>query len=192
MRYTLLAAAFVAFGMSANAQVTVIGSGLARDCYLAAKVSTFDSRESIEGCTKALNHEVLSREDRLSTLINRGILYMRRGNQAQAMQDYDQALRINPNKAEAHLNRGAALIYLEEFAQARDALDRSIELGTKDLYAAYYNRGIANERTGDITAAYFDFRKSYELNPEFEIASQQMERFIVTEAPASNAGGSPA
>ena len=116
------------FTLPAGAQVTIIGSGLARDCYLSAKLSTFGGREAIETCTKALNHEAMSREDRTSTLINRGIIHMRAGDQKSAISDYDRALKMNPDKGEAHLNRGAALIYLQDFAAAKVALDRAIDL----------------------------------------------------------------
>ena len=85
---------------------------------------------------------------------------------------------------------GANYIYQEEYDLAKEVLDKAIDLGTDDLFAAYYNRGIANERIGDITSAYWDFRKSLDLNPEFEIAERQLERFIVTEEPG-NAGGAP-
>ena len=63
------------------------------------------------------------------------------------------------------------------------------ELST-DLYAAYYNRAIANERLGDITSAYWDYRKALDLQPEFEVAARQLERFTV-ETRAPDAGGSP-
>lgn len=178
--------------MSANAQVLVLGSGLAKDCYEAAETVRLTPKSSIETCSKALDHEVLSKNDRMSTLINRGILYMRNGEYTQAMADYEDALKINPNKGETFLNIGAAHIYREEYAEAKDAIDKAIELGTTDLYAAYYNRAIAQERLGDITSAYWDYRKSLELMPEFEIAARQLERFTISKEPPADAGGQPA
>lgn len=191
MRFTLIALFLASMGASANAQVLVIGSGLAKDCYTAAETLRITAREGLESCSKALSHEMLSQNDRMSTLINRGILYMRNGNYKLAMDDYQAALEIDDMKGETYLNIGAAHIYQEEYAEAKTALNKAIELGSTDLYAAYYNRAIANERLGDISSAYWDYRKALDLQPEFEVAARQLERFTV-ETRAPDAGGSPA
>jgi tetratricopeptide (TPR) repeat protein len=60
------------------------------------------------------------------------------------------------------------------------SLNKAIELDSHDLYAAYYNRAIAREHTGDIQGAYFDFKRADELNPESDLAKRQMERFQIT------------
>ena len=117
---------------------------------------------------------------------------MRAGDQKSAISDYDRALKMNPDKGEAHLNRGAALIYLQDFVAAKVALDRAIDLESRDLFAAYYNRGLANERLGDFTSAYADFSRSLELNPEFVVAAQQLERFIISKEPADETKDAPA
>lgn len=191
MRYGILALAASAIAaLPSYSQVTVIGGGMAKDCYEAAETTRLTASEAIEVCDNALKFETLTRNDRVSTLINRGILHMRTGNYRYSMNDYETAIRLSPDKAEAYLNMGANYIYQEEYDLAKEVLDKAINLGTDDLFAAYYNRGIANERIGDITSAYWDFRKSLDLNPEFEIAERQLERFIVTEEPG-NAGGAP-
>ena len=60
------------------------------------------------------------------------------------------------------------------------SLEKAIELNSEDLYAAYYNRAIARENTGDVQGAYYDFVKSKELNPEFDATDRQLARFTVT------------
>lgn len=191
MRYALIALSMAAFGVSAHAQVLVIGSGLAKECYEAAATSRITAGDSVEKCTKALNYEALSQNDRMSTLTNRGILHMRNGQYKMAMADYQKALAINDQKGETYLNIGAAHIYQQNYPEAIEALNSAIELGTDDLYAAYYNRGVAAERLGDITSAYWDFRKSSELNPEFDIAASQLERFTVEIDESGKTGGNP-
>ncbi|MAK60582.1 MAG: hypothetical protein CMK09_06360 [Ponticaulis sp.] len=192
MRYALIALSMAAFGAGAQAQVLVIGSGLAKECYEAAETMRLGLGDSVEKCTKALNYETMSQNDRMSTLTNRGILYMRNGQYKMAMADYEKALEINDQKGETWLNIGAAHIYQQNYSEAIDALNTAIELGTDDLYAAYYNRAVAAERIGDITSAYWDFRKSAELNPEFEVASRQLERFTVEIDESASTGGKPA
>ena len=183
MRILLTAFGFLTLTATANAQVVVFGSGLGRECYEAAEMNRLTANEAIEVCTTALTHQTMTRQDRISTHVNRGILYMRNGNFRRAMADYNNALEMDPENGEAYLNIGAAYIYERDYPPAVEALDRAIELETSDLWAAYYNRGIAHEQSGDLTAAYWDFVRSQELNPDSPLPGRQIERFTVEERP---------
>ena len=77
------------------------------------------------------------------------------------------------------LNEGAAYILKQDYNSALASLVRTIELESPDLYAAYYNRALARERTGDVEGAYFDFVKSKELNPDYTATDVQIARFTV-------------
>ena len=61
------------------------------------------------------------------------------------------------------------------------SLNRAIELDSADLFAAYYNRAIAREQTGDVTGAYYDFQKSLELKPDWDLAMRQLNRFSIAD-----------
>ena len=183
MRILLTTLAFSALSFSANAQVVVYGSGLGRQCYEAAETSRMTARAAIGVCTNALTEGTMTRQDRVSTLVNRGILYMREGEFETAMADYNQALEMDPDNAEAFLNMGAAYIYEQDYAPAIEVLDRAIELEANHLWAAYYNRGIAHEQSGDLTSGYWDFVRSQELNPDSPLPARQIERFTVEELP---------
>ena len=177
----LLASIALSWAPLAYGQVTVLGSGLGKDCYDAVKNSkkSLNSLENI--CTTALLHGNLSPSNRAATYVNRGIVKMRGGDYNAALSDYNAAERLQSSQGPIYLNRGAALVYMKQFADALPEFNRAIELDTPDLFAAYYNRAIAKERTGDVTGAYLDFKKSLELKPDFEQAKWQLERFIVTE-----------
>ncbi len=163
----------------AAAQALVIGGGIARECYQTIQSGTNRLNEADRLCTKALQTETMTRENRAATYVNRGIARMRDGRHDQAIADYDRALELVPDLGAAFLNKGAAHIYLREFAVALPLLDRAIETDTKDVFAAHYNRAIARERTGDVEGAYFDFQKSLALNPGFTLAERQLTRFTV-------------
>ena len=90
------------------------------------------------------------------------------------------AKRIRPETGATWLNEGAAYIFKKDFNSALVSLEKAIELNSEDLYAAYYNRAIAKENTGDVEGAYFDFVKSKELNPDFAKTDAQLARFTVT------------
>ena len=78
------------------------------------------------------------------------------------------------------MNRGALLLKTGRYAQARADFDRAIALGTADLHVAYFNRGGAQEASGNLVAAYHDYRKAQELAPDFKPASMELARFQVT------------
>ena len=177
----ILAPLALALTPTSFAQVTVIGSGLGKDCYMAVKYSKSNLKRTEQLCTKALTVGQLNMKNRAATLVNRGIIRMRDGRYDAALRDYASAERLNQGNGPLYLNRGAALIYKKQFSDALDSLNAAIEMETQDLFAAYYNRAIAKENTGDVQGAYFDFKKSLELKPDFEQAKWQLERFTVTE-----------
>lgn len=177
-RFLFGAAAAALLAPSAASQVFVIGGGLAHDCFLSAKSGDMSKRTE-DLCTRAIQTETLSRSNRAATFTNRGIVRMRNGDYDGALSDYAAAEKLNDQEGAVYLNRGAALIYQKNFSDALAPLDRAIELETQDIYAAYYNRAIARENTGDVEGAYFDFKKALELKPEWRLAELQLSRFSV-------------
>lgn len=165
---------------TATAQVTVIGGGLAKDCYLKVQAESTDFTDVKQICTLALESEIMTRTNRAATYVNRGIIHMRSGDHDGALEDFDRAINLKEDLGAAYLNRGAALILTGDYENAKLALDTSIELGTSDLHAAHYNRAIAKERTGDIPGAYYDFLEAAELKPDWDLPRRQLERFTVT------------
>ncbi|WP_291209188.1 tetratricopeptide repeat protein [Hyphomonas sp.] len=179
-RTILIAAAIAIAAPAASAQVTVIGGGIARDCYEAVKFNLGRTQDAEETCTRALELEALNISNKAATYTNRGVLRMRQGEYDAALQDYASAKRIKPGSGATWLNEGAAFIFKKDYNSALVSLEKAIELNSEDLYAAYYNRAIAKEHTGDVQGAYFDFVKSKELNPEFAATDRQLARFTVT------------
>eukprot|EP00212_Chloropicon_laureae_P007731 CAMPEP_0197497922 /NCGR_PEP_ID=MMETSP1311-20131121/54421_1 /TAXON_ID=464262 /ORGANISM="Genus nov. species nov., Strain RCC856" /LENGTH=170 /DNA_ID=CAMNT_0043043619 /DNA_START=74 /DNA_END=582 /DNA_ORIENTATION=- len=166
-------------GTAASAQVLVIGGGLARECYDLVKSGNYSFRGADQTCTLALQEETMTRPNRAATHVNRGVLRMREGDYDKALRDYSAAIDIQPEMGAAYLNKGAAHIYQRDFPEALETLDRAIALESADIFAAYYNRGIARENTGDVTGAYYDFQKALELKPGWELAERQLDRFNV-------------
>lgn len=181
MRKTgLYAAALILLAPCAGAQVTVIGGGMAQDCYQSAKFSMSRFAEAEKLCTLALEQEALKVSDRAATYTNRGVLRMREGLLDEALADYAAARRMKPDAGATWLNEGAAHILGKNYIAALEALDQAIRLAPEDLWAAHYNRAIAREKTGNIEGAYDDFLKASELNPGFEASRIQLSRFTVT------------
>lgn len=177
LRAFMLTGFLFACTSGSSAQVTVIGGGLARDCYEAAKFNIGRAADAEVICTRALEVEALNLTNKAATHTNRGVLRMRQGKLDAALSDYAASKRINAENGATWLNEGAAYIMKQDYTSALASLDRAIEYDSPDLFAAYYNRAIAREQTGDISGAYHDLVRSKELNPDFARTDEQLARF---------------
>lgn len=164
----------------AQGAVQVFGGGLAKACYDAAENARMETTDAIKVCDLAIDTESMKQRDRAATYTNRGILYMRQGNNARALRDYERGLQMMPDLREAKVNLGAALYNLKRYPEALAALNDGV--GTESVEAkaiGYYNRGLTHEKLGDLQSAYEDFRSALRTKPEFDKAAAQMARFTV-------------
>jgi len=99
-------------------------------------------------------------------LCNRGVAYGKVGNHAQAIEDFDRAIEINPKDANAYQNLGVTYAKLGNHRQAIEDFDRAIEINPE--YAeAYYNRGFIYGKLGDFRQAISDYDRAIEINPDY-------------------------
>ncbi|MEL6258895.1 MAG: tetratricopeptide repeat protein [Pseudomonadota bacterium] len=166
------------------AQVVFNSDSDARRCFERAKFGSTSSSDALETCNRALTAELLTREARAGTYVNRGILYLRAKEYDVALADFDAALKILPELGEAHLNRGGALVGLKRNRDAIEALNRAIQFESEDLHAAYFNRALAFEGLDELDAAYADLQTTLDLKPDFQPALLQIERFRLVESEA--------
>ena len=180
LRLLLIAGATIC-AAPAGAAMTVIGSGYARSCFLAAETHRTKPAD-VALCTTALTEEGLTPRDRAATFVNRGILMMYNKNVAKALLDYEAAIRIKPDVAEAWVNKGIALIYLPGRAlDAVAALSKGIDLKTSQPEVAHFSRALAYELAGDAKGAYLDYKQALQLKPGWPEALEQIERFQVVQ-----------
>lgn len=136
--------------------------------------------EGLVACNQAIADAAVMPPDQLAgTHVNRGVLLMAAGRNAEALRDFDRALSITPGRAEAYVNRGAILIGEGRAAEGVADLDRGIALGPEQLERAHYNRAIGREMLGDVKGAYFDYRTAAALNPAWEAPALELTRFQV-------------
>jgi len=162
----------------AQAAVTVLGNGVAHNCYQFAELGG-NTSEGISDCNFALEQTTLSVKDRAATFVNRGILKSRSEDTQGALADYDQGLAMDADLGEAYVDRGAIMIVLRRYDDALTDIDKGISLGANRLQIAYYDRGIVDEALGNIRAAYEDYKKATEIKPDFTLATEQLARFRV-------------
>lgn len=178
-KFLCAAGAIAAAASPAGAAIMVIGDSLARSCYEAADNRSLPREDDLATCNRAMSEEALSVSDPVATLVNRGILYSRRADNARALADYDEALARDPGQPEAYFNKGALLLRTGSAAQAVPLFDAAIGNRTKFLAGAYYGRGVAHEQLGNIKAAYYDYRRATEADPKWREPQIELARFSV-------------
>jgi tetratricopeptide (TPR) repeat protein len=176
----LFAAAALLAASPGAAAVTVLGNSSARLCYEAAESRSAPTAGVLRTCDEAMRADALTDYDRVATLVNRGILKARLGRIDEAILDYDAALSRDPSEAEAYLNKGFALLHLDDAAQqARPMFDHALAKKTRRPELAYYGRAVANELTGQVRAAYEDYRQASLLDPKWQDPKADLARFRV-------------
>lgn len=155
---------------------TVVGAPGSADCAVAAASGVIDD-EAVAACDRAIRTERLSRANRIVTLINRGAIHMRRRDGEKALADFDSVIALEPRNAEAHMNRGAALVLVRQPGAAVAAITDALRYGVKVPHKAYFNRAAAREAMGDVRGAYEDYNTALTIQPDWGAAEAELSRF---------------
>jgi tetratricopeptide (TPR) repeat protein len=155
-----------------------LGSSFAESCYHSAEARIATSR-TIMVCDQALADEGLSLEDRVSTHVNRGILYLIKGRYKEANSDFDAALTLEHDTPDAWLNKGIAHLKAGDSREAMKLAQKALDLNVVNQALAYYVRGLAHEDTGDIASAYSDLVKAQQLAPKWHEPALELARYRV-------------
>lgn len=83
-----------------------------------------------------------------------------------ALEDFDKAVSLAPDMAEAYLGRGEARLEIGQPARALPDLNRAIEL-VPDLLYARTARAQAYEDMGDVQRSEDEYRKVLDMTPTF-------------------------
>jgi tetratricopeptide (TPR) repeat protein len=124
----------------------------------------------IDGCTAIIQSGQEPREKLATAFDNRGVAFRRKGEYDRALQDYEQAIRLNPSNATAYNNRGIIYRIKNEYARAIADYDEAIWLKNSDYPAAYYNRALAYADKGEYELSLRDFDVVMRFNPRNALA----------------------
>jgi tetratricopeptide (TPR) repeat protein len=111
----------------------------------------------IEGCTAVIQAGQDPPQKLATAFDNRGVAYRLKGEYDRALQDYEQAIRLNPNSAYPYNNRGIIYRIKGDYDRAIADYDEAIWLKSGDYPAAFYNRALAYTDKGEYDHALRDF-----------------------------------
>jgi Tfp pilus assembly protein PilF len=95
------------------------------------------------------------------------------GKVPEAIEHYQQALRIDPDYAEAHHNLGGALLRVGKPKEAIGHFQEAVR--TKPDYAdAHYNLAVALEKMGRLTEAIGEYQQALRLKPDFALGHNNL------------------
>jgi tetratricopeptide (TPR) repeat protein len=175
----LSTAAFALMGMAPTGSAVVsVGGSSASSCYHAA-LARDASDHGMRECNTALNKDAIPYNDLVASYVNRGVLRLVRADYRNAEADFNQAMALQPNQAEAWLNKGIARYQQGDTNGALEHFDRAIKLHTRFPAIAHFGRALAHEDRGNIRGAYSDLRRASQLSPQWDAPRRELTRFQV-------------
>lgn len=139
------------------------------------RYATGDWAEAIALFSNALSQKTEASSSLNQSLVYfyRGFTYLIQGNYDSALSDLNQAIKLQLNFAEAHVNR--VIIYLAKGDYNRALADANLVIRLKpDLAVAYSNRGTLYLNTGNYDQAISDFNQALKLIPAAHDASHSI------------------
>ena len=123
----------------------------------------------IGGCTLVIQSGQETDNNLVIAFTNRGNYYRDKGEDDRAIQDYDQAIKLNPNNSDSFLGRGNVYFHKKEYDRAIQEYDQAIKLNSNSVFA-FNARGQAYAGKGDYDQALQDYDQAIKLDPGYSAA----------------------
>jgi tetratricopeptide (TPR) repeat protein len=120
----------------------------------------------IDACTEMINSDEFSSRERAVAHFNRGSARDSLGDIPGAIEDYDAALRLDPEMGAAYYNRANAYFSLDDYAKAIKDYDQAVRIDPAAALA-HNNRGEAYSLLGDDKRALEDFSQALRIDPTY-------------------------
>ena len=119
-------------------------------------------------CTAIIRSGRETTKNLAAAFSNRGIAYYDKGQYDRAIEDFDQAIGLDPKFALAFSSRGNAYYGKGQYDRAIEDYDQAIGLDPKDA-AAFNNRGTAYRGKGEYDRAIQDYDQAISLDPKYAL-----------------------
>jgi len=94
-----------------------------------------------------------------------------KGKHAEAIEAYDEAIRMDPEFAQAWSDKGNALDELNRSDEAIEAYNKALEIDPQDAMT-WYHKGLALASQGEYDESIKAFDKALEIDPQLESARE--------------------
>ena len=129
-----------------------------------AKAKLKMKKEAIDDYTKAIKLK-----PEMKFFLERGLTYIAMFEFRRAINDFDEAVKIDSTNSELFFNRGYSYSALDDYDKAIIDYSTAIILDSSNA-KVFVNRGDLWSRAGQQRLAIFDFTKAITLNPDDELA----------------------
>lgn len=158
-------------------QAVSINPDLKTEYYMKCMLYTVDSSNAnavLNDCTRTIN------EFKTFSLAyyKRGVAYRELNNLESSLRDFDKSVEIYPKFFNSIIYRG--LIYEAQGKNSAAITEYTTAIriagaNNSKAFLAYNNRGVIYQKLGNFSQAEADYRKSYELNPNFTTAKDNLD-----------------
>jgi tetratricopeptide (TPR) repeat protein len=93
-----------------------------------------------------------------------GLIAANTGDDAEAVEYYSESILLDPSHVPSYINKGTALLRLEQLSGAEEALEKAASLDPEN-YLAHYNLGLVLRRQEKFAEAKAAYRKAVALKP---------------------------
>lgn len=124
-----------------------------------------DNDAAIAAFTKAIESKD-PKANPLYDYVSRGIAYAKKNMNEQALADFDAAIKIKSDDADARFRRAGVRLQIKDYKAAIEDFTEVVKLDEKNA-TAYRLRGFAHNTLGDDKSAAADYEKACELNKEY-------------------------
>ncbi|MFN4255344.1 MAG: tetratricopeptide repeat protein [Saprospiraceae bacterium] len=125
--------------------------------------------KAIADYTTGLGGANLKPKDRSEILANRGAALAALGQNEAALQDLNEAIKLEPENKNSYMNRSLLWYNFNRYDMAVADLTKILELDPYN-HTIYYERGLSKNALKDFQGAIADLTKSIELNPDQHLA----------------------
>ena len=154
----------VARRLGLSSFVLLVGLGSARADSLADCSQARNADLRLRACSEVISGARYSSDDKARAYRNRGNLRADAGAAAQAVEDFNEAIRLNPNEVAGYAGRARARLAVQDLDGAIADYGDALRIGPGTA-SFHVGRGHAHFVRGDTTAAIADFTEALRFDP---------------------------
>jgi lipoprotein NlpI len=120
---------------------------------------------AVQACTELLDRKVLEGYERFYLFVNRALAYVAQGEKQHALDDYNEAVKVAPKKAQPYYSRGVFYAAQTDVDAALRDFDTALSIDPK-LVSALRQRAIIYLSQSNLDGALADFSEAVRLQPK--------------------------